>query len=102
MVLKEHQKILNSLTNDIKEMKEIVNNIVQRIEKMEAKLIEERAESKAEKIEEILEKFDEDKLYEFSEFIVDMRNQPEPFNLDDIIKGIKIILNKKNKKANGE
>ena len=31
-----------------------------------------------------------------------MRNQPEPFNLDDIIKGIKIILNKKNKKANGE
>ena len=99
MVLKEHQKILNSLTNDIKEMKEIVNNIVQRIEKLETKLIEERAESKAEKIEEILEKFDEDKLYEFSEFILDMRNQPEPFNLDDIIKIIKIILNKKNKKT---
>ena len=91
---------MNDLTGDIKEMKEIVNNIVQRIEKLEAKLIEERAENKVEKIGEILEKFDEDKLYEFSEFIIDMRNQPEPFNLDDIVKGIKIILNKKNKKIN--
>jgi len=97
-VLKQHQKILNDLTSDVKEMKEIVSNIVQRIEKLEAKLIEERAENKAEKIGEILEKFDEDKLNEFSEFIIDMRNQPEPFNLDDIIKGIKIILNKKSKK----
>ena len=58
LVLKQHQKILNDLTGDIKEMKEIVNNIVQRIEKLEAKLIEERAENKVEKIGEILEKFE--------------------------------------------
>ena len=100
MVLKEHQKILNNLIGDVKEMREIINNIVQRIEKLETKMIEERAENKAEKIEEFLAKFDDDKLYEFSEFILDMRNQTEPFNLDDIIKGIKIILNKKNNNKN--
>ena len=76
-------------------MRNIINNIVQRIEKLEMKLIEERAQNKAEKIEIYLEKLEEEKLYEFSEFILDMRNQNEPFNLDDIFKGIKIILNKK-------
>ena len=34
-------------------MKEIVNNIVQRIENLEANLIEERVESKSQKIREI-------------------------------------------------
>ena len=70
-------------------MKEIVNNIVQRIENLEANLIEERVESKSQKIREIFKKFDENKLYEFIEFCLDIRNQPEPFNLGDIIKGIK-------------
>ena len=98
-ILKEHQKVLCNLTGEIKEMRDIVNNIVQRIEKLETKMIEERAENKADKIQEFLEKFNEDKLVEFSEFIIDIRNQPEPFNLDDIIKGIKIIFNKKNKNS---
>ena len=95
IVLREHQKRLDNLTSDVKEMRNIINNIVQRIEKLEMKLIEERAQNKAEKIEIYLEKLEEEKLYEFSEFILDMRNQNEPFNLDDIFKGIKIILNKK-------
>ena len=77
-------------------MKEIVNNIVQRIENLKANLIEESFESKYQKIREIFKKFDENKLYEFIEISLDIRNQPEPFNLGDIIKGIKIILNQKN------
>ena len=81
-------------------MKEIINNIIHRIEKLETKMIEERAENKAEKIAEYLDKFDESKLAEFSEFIIEIRNQPEPFNLDDIIKGVKIIANRKNKGNN--
>ena len=55
-------------------MKEIVNNIVQRIENLEANLIEERVESKSQKIREIFKKFDENKLYEFIEFSLDIRN----------------------------
>ena len=94
-ILKEHQKVLDNLTGDVKEMREIINKIIHRIEKLETKMIEERAENKAEKIAEYLEKFDEEKLAEFAVFIIELRNQPEPFNLDDIIKGVKIILNKK-------
>ena len=65
---------MNSLTNDINIMKEIINNIVQRIENLEANLIEERVESKSQKIREIFKKFDENKLYEFIEFSLDIRN----------------------------
>ena len=65
---------MKSLTNNINIMKEIVNNIVQRIENLEANLIEERVESKSQKIREIFKKFDENKLYEFIEFSLDIRN----------------------------
>ena len=65
---------MNSLTNDINITKEIINNIVQRIENLEANLIEERVESKSQKIREIFKKFDENKLYEFIEFSLDIRN----------------------------
>ena len=65
---------MNSLTNDINIIKEIINNIVQRIENLEANLIEERVESKSQKICEIFKKFDENKLYEFTEFSLDIRN----------------------------
>ena len=65
---------MNSLTNDINITKEIINNIVQRIENLEANLIEERVESKSQKIPEIFKKFDENKLYEFTEFSLDIRN----------------------------
>ena len=65
---------MNSLTYDINIMKEIINNIVQRIENLEANLIEERVESKSQKIREIFKKFDENKLYEFTEFNLDIKN----------------------------
>ena len=65
---------MNSLTNDINITKEIINNIVQRIENLEANLIEERVESKYQKIREIFKKFDENKLYEFTEFNLDIKN----------------------------
>ena len=65
---------MNSLTYDNNIMKEIINNIVQRIENLEVNLIEERVESKSQKIREIFKKFDENKLYEFIEFSLDIRN----------------------------
>ena len=65
---------MKSLTNNINIMKEIVNNIVQRIENLEVNLIEERVESKSQKIREIFKKFDENKLYEFTEFSLDIIN----------------------------
>jgi DNA repair exonuclease SbcCD ATPase subunit len=97
LILNEHQKALNSLTGDIKEMKDIIQNIIQRIEKLERKVYTYQVEHKMEKIEEYLEKFDENKLYEFAEFIVGLRNQSEPFDLDIIIKGIKLINGPKGK-----
>ena len=54
-MLKEHQNILNNLTGN-----------------------------KTEKIGELIDKFNVEKLFKFCEFILDMRNQPQPFNLDDI------------------
>jgi len=76
-------------------MKDVIKNIIQRIEKLEAKVFTNQIEHKAEKIEEYLEKFDKNGLYEFAEFIIGLRNQNEAFNLDHILKGIKIINQKK-------
>ena len=77
IILGEHQKALNRLTGDVQEMKDVIKNIIQRIEKLEAKLFTNQIENKAEKIEEYLDKFDENGLYEFAEFIIGLRNQKE-------------------------
>ena len=95
IILGEHQKALNRLSGDVQEMKDAIQNIIQRIENLEAKVFTIQIEHKAEKIEEYLDNFDENELYEFAEFIIGLRNQNEAFNLDYIIKGIKIINKKK-------
>ena len=50
------------------------------------------------RIEDFIERFDEEGLYEFADFINDLRGQNEPFNLEQIIKGAKLILEKHKKK----
>ena len=91
IILREHQRALNKITGDVEQMKNIINNIIQRIEKLESKIFNNEVEHKVEKIEEYLEKFDEKGLYEFAEFIIGLRNQNESFNLEHIIKGVKLI-----------
>jgi chromosome segregation ATPase len=98
-ILAEHEKALNDIVGDVAEMKNIMKNIIQRVEKLETEVHVNKAEYKAERIEDFMEKFDEEGLYEFAEFINGLRSQNEPFNLNQVIEGVKLIL-EKHKKIN--
>mgnify|MGYP003571438304 FL=1 len=68
-----------------------IKKIEQKIEKMEREKIQEKANT----IMELIEKMNDNELYEFAEFILYLRNMNDPFNLDDIKDGIKLIKEKK-------
>ncbi len=79
-------------------MRNIINDIVKRVEALESQAIIDKVENKMIRIEDFIERFDEEGLYEFADFINDLRGQNEPFNLEQIIKGAKLILEKHKKK----
>ena len=79
-------------------MRNIINDIVKRVEALESQAIIDKVENKMIRIEDFIETFDEEGLYEFADFINDLRGQNEPFNLEQIIKGAKLILEKHKKK----
>ena len=79
-------------------MRNIINDIVKRVEALESQSIIDKVENKMIRIEDFIERFDEEGLYEFADFINDLRGQNEPFNLEQIIKGAKLILEKHKKK----
>ena len=68
------------------------------MEALESQSIIDKVENKMIRIEDFIERFDEEGLYEFADFINDLRGQNEPFNLEQIIKGAKLILEKHKKK----
>ena len=98
LILEEHRRALNDIVGDVTEMKNIMKDIIQRVEKLESQVLIDKAEGKVARIEDFLERFDEEGLYEFAEFINDLRGQNEPFNLDQVIQGVKYILQKHKKK----
>ena len=96
-ILNEHRKALDNIVGDIAEMKSIINDIIKRVEALESQAVIDKVENKKEKIDDFIERFDEEGLYEFADFINDLRGQNLPFNLEKIIKGAKIILEKHKK-----
>ena len=98
IILNEHRKALDNIVEDITEMRNIINDIVKRVEALESQAIIDKVENKMIRIEDFIERFDEEGLYEFADFINDLRGQNEPFNLEQIIKGAKLILEKHKKK----
>ena len=78
-------------------MKNIMKDIIKRVEKLETQSYIDRAENKVARIEDFMEKFNEESLYEFADFIIGLRKQNEPFELNQVIEGAKYILEKQNK-----
>ena len=94
IIILEHNKALQKIANDVDEMKKTIENINEKILKLQIQMDTNNAENKVERIEDFLERFTEKGLYEFAEFINDLRSQNQPFNLDHVIKGVKIIYEK--------
>ena len=80
-------------------MKKTIDNIIEKVTKLQLQIITNNAEHKADKIEYFLENFTEQGLYEFAEFIIGLRSQNQPFSLNEVVEGVKMIYEtyKKNK-----
>ena len=96
-ILKKHEEAILSLTGDVSNMKKQMNEVIDRIkkieermEKYERKLIQDKADN----ILEYLDKMDGNGLNEFANFILELRNMERPFNLEHIKNGIKMIADK--------
>ena len=96
-ILNEHRKALDNIVGEIAEMKSIINDIIKRVEALESQAVIDKVENKKEKIDDFIERFDEEGLYEFADFINGLRGQNVYFNLEKVIKGAKIILEKHKK-----
>lgn len=96
-MLEVHEKALNDIVGDVTDMKNIIKSIIQRVEKLELEVHMNNAEYKAERIEDFMEKFEEEGLYEFAVFINGLRAQNEPFNLNQVIERVKLFLQKHKK-----
>ena len=78
-------------------MKKQMNEVLERIKKIEDRMEKcERVniQNKADKIIDYLDKMNDNGLYELANFILQLRNMERPFNLDHIMNGIKMILEK--------
>ena len=60
------------------------------MEKYERRIIQ----NKADKIIDYLDKMNNNGLYEFANFILELRNIDRPFNLENILNGVKLIAEK--------
>ena len=94
IILIEHSKALQNIASDVSEMKKSIENISENIYKLQIRANAKDAQYKVERIEDFLDKFTEKGLYEFAEFIIDLRSQNQPFNLDHIVEGVKLIYEK--------
>ena len=74
----------------LKRIKEIEN----RVEKLETSQIQNHAD----KIIDYLDKMNEDGIYEFANFILEIRKMGKPFKLEHIMKGAKLIIEKNPRK----
>ena len=96
-ILKQHQNAILDLTGEVNEMKKQMNEVLERIKKIEDRMEKcERVniQNKADKIIDYLDKMNDNGLYELANFILQLRNMERPFNLDHIMNGIKMILEK--------
>ena len=78
-------------------MKKQMNEVLERIKKIEERMEKyERGiiQNKADKIIDYLDKMNNNGLYEFANFILDLRNIDRPFNLENILNGVKLIAEK--------
>jgi hypothetical protein len=86
--------MLNDIAGDVFEMKKTIDNIVEKVTKLELQLVSNNVQNKIDKIENFLENFTEEGLYEFAKFITDLRIQNQPFGLNEIIEGAKFLKDK--------
>ena len=96
-ILKQHQNAILNLTGEVNEMKKQMNEVLERIKKIEDRMEKcERVniQNKADKIIDYLDKMNDNGLYELANFILELRNMNRPFNLQNVADGVKIIADK--------
>ena len=82
------------MTGDVSNMRRQMNEVIERIKKIEERMEKyERGiiQNKADKVIDYLDKMNNNGLYEFANFILELRNMERPFNLEHIINGVKLI-----------
>ena len=75
----------------IAEMMDRIKKIEAKIEKMEIEKIQNKANSI---IHHLIDKMKENEIYQFADFILYLRKMNDRFNLDRIIKGLKLLHEK--------
>ena len=78
-------------------MKVQMKEVLERLKKLEGRLEKiERGDiqKKAYKIFKFLDKMNDNGLYELANFILELRNMNRPFNLQNVVDGVKIIAEK--------
>ena len=96
-ILKKHEEAIIDLTGEVTGMKRQMAEVLERLKKLEERMEKyERGmiQNKADKIIDYLDKMNNNGLYEFANFILELRNMERPFNLENIINGVKLIAEK--------
>ena len=91
-VLNSHQEAINIIFNDLDELKVKVNQIMNRVNDIDDKVNKGIIKSKRERIGTYINEMNEEQMYEFATFILELRAGNKPYDLDVLIKGAKMIL----------
>ena len=100
-ILKRHEEAILDLTKDVSDMKIQMEGVLKRIKEIEnrvEKLETSQIQNHADKIIDYLDKMNEDGIYEFANFILEIRKMGKPFKLEHIMKGAKLIIEKNPRK----
>ena len=91
-VLNSHQEAINIIFNDLDELKVKVNQIMNRVNGIDDKVNKGIIKSKRERIGTYINEMNEEQMYEFATFILELRAGNKHYDLDVLIKGAKMIL----------
>ena len=84
-ILQKHEEAIINLTGDVTDMKKQMSDVLIRIKKIEdeiEKMKKEQIEEKTKTIFDYIENMDDNELYEFANFIIDLRNMEKPYDLN--------------------
>ena len=74
------------------ELKAQVNLVMNKVNSLEEKIINDNIKIKKDRIGDFVDKMSEEQMYEFATFILELRAGNNPYNLDIVLDGAKMIL----------
>ena len=91
-ILNAHQEAINKIFSDMDELKAQVNLVMNKVNSLEEKIINDNIKIKKDRIGDFVDKMSEEQMYEFATFILELRAGNNPYNLDIVLDGAKMIL----------